>query len=222
MKRYNTSGSDGSARPKAVKLSREALQSLYVRAKKFVEESVILRELVGEVQLARGRLYLWRNPKNLMARITPIGPQSMLLETSRGNAWAEHKRSRLVDTLKFVEGDTAGTFHGLGSLLAKRAVGESSPQLLLHQDLNIPVGILARPRHWYSNHRKPAIVEVNEAKDRALVRFVAEGLSGSFHGTCLYALCDGEWGCYTIKPSASASIASAEMWLDKRNWAGWN
>ena len=64
-------------RPKAAKLSRE-LQSLHSRAVKFVEESIILRELVEEVQLARGRLYLWREPEDMMARITPLGARSML------------------------------------------------------------------------------------------------------------------------------------------------
>ena len=70
-------------------------------------------------------------------------------------------------------------------------------------------------------HRKPWIDEVSNAKDRALVRFVACGISGSFHGTCLYALRDGEWGCYAIKPSASETIATAEAWLEKRDWADW-
>ena len=173
------------------------------------------------MQLARGRLYVWRDPEDLMARITPLGPRSMLLETPRRNSWTEHKRSQLATVLKFVEGDTKGTFHGLGSLVAKQRGGKPSAQFVLHRDLKIPVRILAEPAYWYSMHRKPAIAEVNEAKDGVLVRFVADGLSGSFHGTCLYALRDGEWGCYTIKPSASETIASAEMWLDKRDWDDW-
>jgi hypothetical protein len=54
-----------------------------------------------------------------------------------------------------------------------------------------------------------------------LVRFAANGISGSFHGTCLYALRDGEWGFYTIKLMASETISSAEKWLDKRDWEDW-
>lgn len=60
-----------------------------------------------------------------------------------------------------------------------------------------------------------------DTKDRVLVRFAAYGMSGSFHGTCLYALTDGEWGCHTIKPSASETIATAETWLNKRDWEDW-
>lgn len=28
-------------------------------------------------------------------------------------------------------------------------------------------------------------------------------------------------GCYTIKPSTSETIATAEAWLDKREWEDW-
>ncbi len=79
----------------------------------------------------------------------------------------------------------------------------------------------AVPGAWYAMHRAPVFAEVNDAKDRALVHFVAHGLSGSFRGTCLYAVRDGAWGCYTIRPNASDTIASAEAWLDKRKWEGW-
>ena len=70
-------------------------------------------------------------------------------------------------------------------------------------------------------HRTPVIAEVNETKNRALVRFVAYGRSGSFHGTCLYARRDNEWGCYTVKPNASGTIASAEAWLENCSWEDW-
>ena len=50
---------DRQPRPKAAKLPKEKLQRLHGRAVKFVQESLILRELVGEVKLARRRLYLW-------------------------------------------------------------------------------------------------------------------------------------------------------------------
>ncbi len=208
-------------RPKAAKLSREDLQRLHSRAVKFVEESIILRELVEEVQLARGRLYLWREPEDMMARITPLGARSTLLETPRRDSWTEHKRGQLYTVLKFVEGDTKGTFHGLGSLVAKKGAGKPSAQAILHRGLEIPVRVLAEPEYWYAMHRKPVIAEVNDAKDRALVRFVAHGTSGSFHGTCLYAHKADEWGCYTIKPSASETSDTAENWLNKRDWQDW-
>jgi hypothetical protein len=145
----------------------------------------------------------------------------MLLETPRRNSWTEHKRGQLATVLKYVESDTRGTFHGLGSLVANKGGTKASAQTVLHQDLGIPIPVLAEPEYWYSMHRKPSIIEISDSKDWALVRFVAFGMSGSLHGTCLYALKDGEWGCYTIKPSASESIATAEAWLDKREWEDW-
>lgn len=65
------------------------------------------------------------------------------------------------------------------------------------------------------------IAEVSGEKDRVLVRFVAYGMSGSFHGTCLYARRGDEWGCYTIRPNSSDTIAAAEAWLAKRGWEDW-
>jgi len=186
-----------------------------------VEESIVLRELVQDIQLARGRLYLWREPEDLMARITPLGPRSMLLETPRGDSWTEHKRGQLATVLKAIAADTKGTFHGLGALAAEPPNGEPPAQVFLHRELGIPIRVLAEPGHWYAMHRKPVVAEVSDAKDRALVRFVAYGMSGSFHGTCLYALRDGEWGCYTVRPNASDTIAAAEAWLDKRGWEDW-
>lgn len=156
-----------------------------------------------------------------MARITPLGPRSMLLESPRGDSWREHKRGLLATVLEHVEGDTRGTFHGLGSLLAKERGSEPSIQWILRHDLEIPIRVLAEPEYWYSMHRKPVIAEIGEANDRVLVRFVAYGMSGAFHGTCLYALVDGEWGCYTIKPNASETIGAAERWLDEREWEDW-
>jgi hypothetical protein len=208
-------------RPRAAKLSREALDRLRAHAAKFVEESAVLRELLEEVQLARGRLYFWREAEDLMARVTPLGPRSMLLEAPRGDTWTEKKRGPLATVLKTLEADTSGTFHGLGVLAQRRARGEPPAQLILHRELGVPLRVLAEPRYWYSMHRKATIGEVSDKKDRALVHFVAHGMSGSFHGTCLYALRDGGWGCYTIRPNASETITSAVAWLEKRDWEDW-
>jgi hypothetical protein len=145
----------------------------------------------------------------------------LLLESPHRNSWTEHKRGPLATVLRVLERDTRGTFHGLGSLVAKPHGGERSAQVILHRDLKISLRVLAEPRYWYAMHRRPVIAEVNKTKDRVLVRFVASGISGPFHGTCLYALRDGKWCCYTIKPSASQTIVSAEQWLDKRNWEDW-
>jgi hypothetical protein len=221
VKWRNSGWSERVPRPKVAKLPKEQQQRLHTRAVKFIKESIILHKLVGNVQLARGRLYLWRGPENLMARITPLSPRLMLLEAPHRNSWTEHKRGQLATVLRFVETDTKGTFHGLGSLVTKKSRARASAQVILHRDLKIPVRVLSEPRYWYSMHREPVIAEVDGTKKRALVRFVALGMSGAFHGTCLYALRHGEWGCYTIKPSASENISTAETWLDKRNWEEW-
>jgi len=156
-----------------------------------------------------------------MARVTPLTSVTLLLEAPRGMGWAEHKRGRSRSVLSALERDIYGTFHGLGALAVNKKGGEESVQATLHRDFGVPIKVLAEPRYWYSMHRKPGIVETDHEKERALVRFEAFGVSGSFHGTCLYACVDGKWGCYTIKPRASASIALAEAWLKKRGWEDW-
>jgi len=85
----------------------------------------------------------------------------------------------------------------------------------------VPLPVVAEPRYWFSMHRTPKIVEADRARERVLVRFGAFEPSGALYGTCLYARVDGGWNCFTIKPSASASIASAEAWLIKQDWADW-
>ncbi len=85
----------------------------------------------------------------------------------------------------------------------------------------LPIEVIAQPALWYSYHRTPRIVECGKDRTRVLVRFSAVSLSGSFGGTCLYALRDGSWGAYPIRPSASSSIATAEAWLVKRKWKAW-
>ena len=212
---------ESSPRPKLAKLPRDALERLHAQAVEFVENSVILAELLERVQLARGRLYFWWEPEVLMARITPLSPRSMLLEAPHGKSWTEEKRGQLATVLKVMEADPDGTFHGLGSLIEPQSDGEPTVQAVLHREFGMPVRVVAEPAEWYLMHREPVVAEINDQKDRVLVRFVAFGRSGSFHGTCLYALCDGEWGCYTIKPNASKTIASAEEWLNKHDWDDW-
>lgn len=181
----------------------------------------MLKDLVTDVKLARGRIYFWRGHEDLMARVTPLSRKTLLLEAPRRNGWSKHKRGSSRAVLAALERDRYGTFHGLGALARKRKDGQESVQAMLHRDLGVPLPVLAEPRYWYSMHRKPKAVEIDRDRDRVLVSFEAFGPFGSFGGTCLYARVDGEWGCYTIKPSASASIASAEAWLVKRGWEDW-
>jgi len=156
-----------------------------------------------------------------MARVTPLGSRLMLLESPRDTSWTEHKRGQLATVLKALQGDTKGTFHGLGSLVVKPPRDKPTAQVVLYRDFKIPIRVLAEPRYWYSMHRKLVITEINDLKDRVLVQFTTSGISGSFYGTCLYARHNGQWGCYTIKPSAAKTISLAEAWLEKRKWEDW-
>ena len=45
-------------RPNVAKLSKEQLQQMHAKAVEFVQESVILSQLIHDVKLARGRLYI--------------------------------------------------------------------------------------------------------------------------------------------------------------------
>jgi hypothetical protein len=204
-------------RPKLQKLSATELVRLQAAASRFVARSPVLSELVSKVEVQRGRFYVFDADNYVMARITPLAGPTFLLEAPWRDGWSESKRGGWRAVLGALEKDTRGTFHGLGSLAGK---GGSSVQKKLRA-LGVPVTVLAEPREWYVRHRKPSIIETDEERGRVLVAFDQFGGFGSFGGTCLYARRDGEWGCYTIRPSASESIASAEAWLKKRDWEGW-
>jgi hypothetical protein len=180
-----------------------------------------LSTLVESVELTRGRLYLWRDETELMARITPLSSATFLLEAQRGHAWSEHARGTLRVVLGALERDRFGGFHGLGGLVRKPKPGDSSVLATLHRTFGVPLAVVAEPREWHALRRQPEIAEHDAGRGRVLVRFSAIGPFGSFGGTCLYARHDGDWGCYVIKPSASNSLASAEAWLAKRSWQGW-
>jgi hypothetical protein len=209
------------ARPKVAKLSPEQLTRLRDTAVRFVERSKVLSELVERVELTRGRVYLWRDETDPMARITPRSSVTFLLEAQRGNGWSEHARGTLRVVLGALERDRFGGFHGLGALAKKPKAGDASVLATLHHTFGVPLAIVAEPREWHALGRQPEIAEHDAKRARVLVRFSAIGPFGSFGGTCLYARRDGEWGCYVIKPSAAASLVSAEAWLDKRSWQGW-
>jgi hypothetical protein len=156
-----------------------------------------------------------------MARLTPLSAKTLLLEAPRGDAWSEHLRGSSARVLAALERDPHGSFHGLGSLALADKKGERTTQQRLCDEFGVPLRVAAEPRAWYARHREPTIVEADRDRDRVLVRFEALGPFGSFHGTCLYACVDGEWGCFTIRPSASAAIATAEAWLARRGWEDW-
>lgn len=162
-----------------------------------------------------------------MARITPLSGELMLLESPYGAAFTEHARATLPRILAAIERDPRGTLHGLGSLVlsksasrGKRVVARTAQQEL-RDGFEIPLRVIAEPREWHAMRRAPTIVERNLVHGRVLVQFTAVGIFGGFGGTCLYALRDGMWACYRIRPSASASIAEAERWMTKRGWEEW-
>jgi hypothetical protein len=204
------------------KLGSSELGRVHAAAARFVAKSPVLKELVADVTLARGRIYFWRGVDDLMARVTPLSRKMFLLEAPRRNGWSEHQRGSSRSVLAALERDPYGTFHGLGALAQKKTKdGKEGVQAMLHRELGVPLVVLAEPRDWYSMHRTPKLVEIDRQRNRALVSFEAFGPFGSFGGTCLYAQVGGEWGCYSIKPSESGSIASAEAWLIKRDWEDW-
>jgi len=210
--------SERHTRPKLTKLSATELARLRDIATRFVSRSPVLSELVSKIDVQRQRFYVFDAGDYVMARITPLSGPTFLLEAPWRDGWSEAKRGAWRAVLGALEKDTQGSFHGLGSIASK---GKSdSVQRKLHA-LGIPVRVLAEPREWYARHRTPSIVEIDKKSSRALVAFEAFGMFGSFGGTCLYARRDGGWGCYMIKPSASASIATAEAWLASRGWEAW-
>ena len=181
-------------------------------------------------------------------RITPLADSNDLLleHEHRRGTWSEVERGSGAKLIRAVAGDTQGTFHGLGSLdRALRRAGKGlerlpvkregrtkfvyvggcetcSVQEALFHHFGLPLDVLVEPSEWYAYHRKPAIVEADKERGRVLVRFGAMSWSGEdFGGTCLYAVRDGQWAAYRIRPSESRDIASAEAWLEKRKWRQW-
>jgi hypothetical protein len=184
----------------------------------------------------------------VVGRATPLEEMEngLLLEAekSKGN-WYEITRGTAEEVVNRVAGDAKGTFHGLGKLDAslREAGGDlerlevkmlegfrfiytnTGKECAFHEVLfhffGIPIEVIAEPRQWYIYHRTPRIVEVSGDQTQVLVRFTAYGMSGPFSGTCLYAIVEGEWRAFTIKPNQSGDIATAIAWLKKREWREW-
>jgi hypothetical protein len=182
-------------------------------------------------------------------RITPLAgvENELLLEKEyREGSWSEVAKGAAGKLIKVIASDTEGTFHGLGALdksLRKLSEGRATlpvtqpskgkfvyagtgekctVQEALFHYFGLPLQVVAEPAVWYRYHRTPTIIESNKDRTRVLVRFTAESMSGeSFGGTCLYAIQEGQWEAYTIRPSESSSIAQAEAWLVKRKWQAW-
>jgi len=184
----------------------------------------------------------------VIGRATPIdnAEESLVLEVEKSKgSWYEVVRGTAEEVISEIAGDAKGTFHGLGALDASlRAMGGDPERLEVkmleglrfvyastgqectaHEALfhffGIPIDVLAEPRQWYIYHRQPQIVEASQDRTRVLVQFTAYGLDGPISGTCLYAIVDGKWGAFTIKPNQSGDIATALIWLEKRRWRAW-
>ena len=183
-----------------------------------------------------------------LGRITPLtdSAKSLLLEVEyREGSWSEIAKGSVQKVMNAIANDTRGTFHGLGLLnrsLRKAGKGlqqlpvkmrrnvrfvfsetgeQCSTQEALFHYFGLPIDVISKPRTWYWYHRKPHIIEVSRERRRVLVRFSSSSLSGEFGGTCLYICREGKWEAYTIRPSESGDIASAERWLEKRKWRAW-
>ena len=186
--------------------------------------------------------------------------QYLLEREGRRSQYYEIAEGGVKKVIGAIASDTAGTFHGLGSLdaplrkgsdcgdneVVATAVGDDqlplfvdsktarkcSAQEALHLFFGIPVEVLIEPRDWYVRHRRPVIMEYSPDHTRVLVQFCQTSLSGgAIIGTCLYLQHSAEesdaeppapeWNAYTIRPSASDTIASAEGWIIKRKWNPW-
>ena len=182
-------------------------------------------------------------------RITPLDDEkrALLLEVGhRQGSWSEVARGSAQRVIRAIASDTKGTFHALGAL--DKALRKTKQGLVRHRVklkgktkfvysetgepcgvqealfhyFGLPLSVIAEPRIWYARHRTPHISEFSEDHQRILVRFGAMSWSGeSFGGTCLYLCKGGQWDAYTIRPSESEDIASAEAWLIKRKWREW-
>jgi hypothetical protein len=221
-------------------------EDILAKMTKEIANSPVLSGFGLQVRCLRGRFYVEQplpSGVQIWGRITPVDDEFLL--EHEGRSWHEIARGSPPKLIKVIAGDTKGTFHGLGALdqsLRKAGQGLSrlpmqikdkkfvysdsgegcSVQEALFHYFGLPLEIIAQPALWYSYHRTPHIVECSEDRTKVLVRFSAASLSGSFGGTCLYAQRDGIWGAYTIRPSESRTIASAEAWLVKRKWKSWS
>lgn len=206
-------------RPKVAKLSTEQLGRQRDTAVRFIERSKVLSTLVERVELTRGRVYVWRDETDLMARITPLSSVTFLLEAQRGNGWSElaapFAPSSVLWSATGLAAFTVSAHLRRSRKRAKRACWRPCTARSAFRSTSWPSRVSGM--RFGGDQRSPSRCQTG----RVLVRFSAIGPFGSFGGTCLYARREGEWGCYVIKPSAAASLASAEAWLNKRSWEGW-
>jgi hypothetical protein len=184
----------------------------------------------------------------IIGRVTPLenAHKELLLEVEkRSGNWYTVTQGSAIQVIQKITQDTQGTFHGLGDLDKNlRKTGGSQNRLKVQMNTDgrfvyvdtgktctfhetlfhyfcIPIQVIAEPRQWYIYHREPRIIEVSADGAHVLVEFIAEGISGSISGICLYALVEGEWAAYMIKPNQSQDIGTAVEWLSKREWRGW-
>lgn len=164
------------------------------------------------------------------------------VEGRSANSWSEVAKGNVQKLMRIVANDKWGRFHGLGSLDESLRKGRAlSPlqkdgvkffyedsgarctvqQEALYHYFGVPIDVIAEPRQWYIYQRQPVIVEHAKDKTRVLIGFVKSGIDSSFGGTALYIKKDAKWDVFTIKPSDSKTIATAESWIKKRGWKDW-
>lgn len=242
-------------RPAVRKLEAKETQAVVDSLTAALQASPVLTALRYRIQARRGRFYYETEGESagefvVVARVTPLTDEaaSFLLEVEQSSgSWSSEYKGTVNGVGKCVEGDSEGTFHGLGRLDAsiRKAVAEKRPRLLFEQRkplhyhavstgkvfsvpevlfhvFEVPIPVIAQPIGWYQCHRKPSLCEVDETEKRILVEFAAETFMGeSFGGRCLYCRHNGTWHAFRIKPNQSASIASSLAWLEKREWKPW-
>jgi hypothetical protein len=220
-------------RPEAAQLDATEGESVLSRLRTELARSPLLVGLKFAIQARRGRFYLEQGAE-VVGRITPLSTAEYLLEKPSASRWVEVASGTPQKLLQAVANDSRGDFHGLGALnkaLVKRGseahLNEKGSRAgaaeIMHFRFGVPLKVLVEPKDWYAKHRRPTVVEIDDAQERILVEFSATSSSGeSVRGRCIYLKRDRTWECFTLRPSQSANIEMAVAWLEKRKWVGWS
>lgn len=237
------------SRPKVKRLSAEEKNRILSTLENKIGSSPVLCALNIRVRSLRGRFYFERVWTDTMietiGRATPLEKQriTLLLEVERGRGgWYRITEGGPKKIVEAIANDDKGTFHGLGALDRNLRQSNERQSVEMDDDLTfrysdthescttqealfhffgLPINVIAEPKGWYKYHRKPGIIETSGDRTKILVRFSSMSAYGSFEGICLYAIIDGKWDAFTIRPNQSRNIKSAMAWLEKRNWKDW-
>ena len=99
-KKKKTRTQTAKPKPKTKSPSLEQLGRHKARAMGVIHTLEPLAELIHEMQITRGRIYLRSETGGSLARLTPCKPGPLLLETPRKKRWIEVKRGQMATVLR--------------------------------------------------------------------------------------------------------------------------